>query len=145
MMRQAFAWLRRRDRGVTTIELALLLPGVLLPLTFAILGAGSFLWTQGALQSVADMAARCGAISSPNCSGGDSGVQSYAVSTANAWLPAGTITTGDVLVNAAATDCTGITSHVEIVEIKASYIASAVMPPPFNGKAIQVCAYYPTS
>lgn len=143
MIRSLIQWLRRGDRGVSSIEVAVLLPGVLLPLTFATIGAGVILWTQGSLQSTADLAARCGAINSPSCSGGSSGVQSYAVSTANNWIMSGIITTSNVLVNDAATDCTGLTSNVEIVEIKTTYFTSSVLPAPFGGKTIQVCAYYP--
>jgi Flp pilus assembly protein TadG len=144
-MRRLIAWLRRRDRGVSTIEMALLLPGVLLPLTFAIIGAGMIMWTQGSLQSTADLAARCGAIDSPSCSGGASGVETYAVDTADNWIMSGIINTGDVLVNAAATDCTALSSNVEIVEIKTSYFTTQVFPflqGKFS-KSIEVCAYYP--
>jgi uncharacterized membrane protein len=145
MMRCVIAWLRRNDRGVSSIEMALLLPGVLLPLTFAIIGAGMILWTQGALQSAADLAARCGAIDSPNCSGGASGVETYAVNTADNWIMSGIVNTNDVLVNAAATDCTGLTGNVEIVEIKTSYFTTEVFPFLHGAlsKTIEVCAYYP--
>lgn len=142
MIRTVVGWLRRTDRAVSSIETALLLPGILLPLTFAIIGAGMIMWTQGSLQSAADLAARCGAIGSPSCTGSNS-VQSYAVSTANNWIMSNIVTTSNVSVNASAGDCTALSSNVEIVEIKTSYFTTSVLPPPFGGKTIQVCAYYP--
>jgi len=143
MIGQLSRRLRRDTRGSTMIEFALLASGILLPLTFAIFGAGVILWTQSSLQSTAALAARCGAIGGPQCTGGASGVQSYAVSTANNWIVSGMITTANVFVNGAATNCTAVSGNVEIVEISTSYFSSSLLPGPFGGRTIDVCAYYP--
>jgi Flp pilus assembly pilin Flp len=143
MIRTLAARLRRETRGAASLEFALLASGILLPLTFAIIGAGGILWTQSSLQSTAVLAARCGAIGSPQCSGGVSGIQSYAVSTANNWIVPGVITTADVLVNGASVNCSAVAGNVEIVEISTSYFSATLLPPPFGGKVIDVCGYYP--
>lgn len=143
MIRHLAKRLRRDTRGASTLEFALLASGILLPLSFAIIGAGAILWTESSLQATAAFAARCGAIGGPQCSGGTSGVQSYAVSTAANWIVSGMITTANVLVNGAATNCTAVSGNVEIVEITTSYFSTTLLPPPFGGRVIDVCAYYP--
>jgi len=135
--------LRRETRAAATIEFVILAAGALLPLTFAIIGAGAILWTQSSLQSTAALAARCGAISGAQCAGGTSGIQSYAVNTANSWIVSGVISTSSVLVNGASTHCTAVTGHIEVVEITTSYFSTSLLPPPFGGKVIDVCGYYP--
>jgi len=64
--------------GTTAIETAIIFPVFFLFL-FAIIEAGTLFWTQSALQSAVEAAARCAAINTKVC-GTTSAVQDYAAS-----------------------------------------------------------------
>ncbi len=127
--------LRRRD-GATAIEFALVAV-VFIPLCLGILDAGMLLWTQGALQSTASLAARCAAISSPACTN----PQQFAVTTAGNWVFANIITTANVT----PTPAVVCIAHVSLmtVTITCPYWAGLVLPPPLNGRTLTAVGYFP--
>jgi Flp pilus assembly protein TadG len=133
-----FRKLRRRRGGATAIEFALV-AGLFLPLCFAILDAGLLLWTEGSLQSVAALTARCAAIASPSCA---NALQAQTFAVNNLWVFAGLITTANV--SAPATVSISGVPFMKVT-ITCPYWAGTLLPPPLNGKTLTVVAYFPVA
>jgi Flp pilus assembly protein TadG len=115
---------RKRDcRAVTSLEFAIVAT-VLIPLISAIIELGLVMWTQVAMQSIASLSARCGAIQSPQCTS----VPTYAVSLANNWTISGAITTANVTV-ATSTTCHGASGSFETVTITFPFWSKMVLKP----------------
>ena len=131
-------------RATTTVEFAII--GTLLfSVTFAIIDVGAVMWVKGALQSVAEFAARCGAISSSSCSG-TNGIQNYVVSQANTWImSSATSSTYMTVTPSTVSSCQGVTlsGSYKQVTITNTYLTSNRLPPPFNNQTISVSACYP--
>jgi uncharacterized membrane protein len=126
------------NRGATALEFALI-AAVFIPLCLAVLEAGLLMWTKGALQSAASLAARCAAITSSSCTD----VQQFAVTTAEAWVFPGIIDKTNVTPPPSVV-CRGGVS-MEMVTITSRFWAETGLPPPFNGKMLTAVAYFPTS
>jgi Flp pilus assembly protein TadG len=125
-------------RAATALEFALV-GGIFLPLCLAIFDAGLLLWTQAALQSTADLTARCAALSSPNCTN----VQQYAVTNAGNWVFAGIISSVNVT-PAPAVVCVTHQNFMKVT-ISCPFWAGTVLPPPLNGKTLTAVAYFPVA
>jgi Flp pilus assembly protein TadG len=130
--------LRRERSGAAALEFALV-AGVFLPLCLAILDAGLLLWTKGALQSTASIAARCAAITSPDCTD----AQQFAVTTAGSWIFPGIIT--KINVNPAPAVVCIASAPFMMVTITCQFWAGGVLPPPLNGKTLTSVAYFPVA
>jgi Flp pilus assembly protein TadG len=74
---KAIRSLLRCERGVSTIEMAIVITA-LLGLLFGIFNIGIMMWTVSSLRYAAEGAARCAAIDTTNC-GSASAVQAYAM------------------------------------------------------------------
>ena len=131
--------LGRDRRGLAALEFGLIAP-VLMLVTFATIEIGFLVpWTKGGLQSVAVLAARCGAVGSPDCAN----VQTYAVSLANVWVMPGVIAAADVAAVGNATSCGGFAGKFYSVTITCSYFGTGWLPPPFGNNSVTVSACYP--
>jgi Flp pilus assembly protein TadG len=134
--------LRTDRRAVSTVEMAIIMT-VLIPLTFAIIDAGMILWVQGALQSTAEFAARCGAISGSACSG-TNGIKNYVTTTASIYImPQATSSTYMTVTPSTVTSCQGVTGSFKNVQISTTYLSTGVLPKPFGSQTITVSACYP--
>ena len=137
MIRRAWRLLADR-RGTTAVEFALI-STVLLPMLFGTIELGMLMWTRNALQSTAELTARCVALGSTQCTDGTS----YAVNMASNWIINGIIKDSDVTVTPAATSCNGTTGAFTTVSIKSSFWGGNLLPAPFNASTINVSACYP--
>ena len=125
-----------------SVEFAIV-ASVLIPITSAIIELGLLLWTLTAMQSVASLAARCGAISSPLCSSsGGTTVPAYAVTLATNWTMTGMISSGNVTVGSSTT-CNNASGAFETVTITVP-VWSRVVLRPFLPDTLNVSACYPT-
>jgi Flp pilus assembly protein TadG len=119
--------MRRDRRGVASVEFAII--GSLLTLaTISVVGVGLLMWTQTGLQSVAMLAARCGAVgvtTGIDCAT-TSATQTYAVTQAGSWVPAGAITASDVTATNGATSCNGATGTFYKVTVVSSLLSNVV-------------------
>ncbi len=137
--------LRRDRRAATAVEFAIVSVS-LVSMLFAIVNLGLILWTQGSLQTVAGLSARCGALGATACSGG---VPAYAVSLATSWLGAPVIGTGNVTAVSASSSCplggsgNAAPGSFYYVSIASPYFAGSWLPYPFNNYTINVSACYP--
>lgn len=139
MMRISRRSVRKDRRGVAAIEFALVAP-TLLMLTWGAIEVGLLVpWVKGGLQSVAGIAARCGAVGSPDCAN----VKAYAVGLAGSWVIPGVISTMDVTTESAAKTCNGMAGKFYVVTIACPYFASGILPPPLGSQTITVSACYP--
>jgi Flp pilus assembly protein TadG len=130
--------LLRTQRGAAAVDFAMV-SVVFLPLCFAIMELGIVLWVQNTLQTTAELTARCVATQNTACSN----AQSYAVSTASAWLPSGMVTTADVSVSTGAS-CNGSPGTAVIVTITHSYWGGNILPPPFQSLSTSVSSCFAT-
>jgi Flp pilus assembly protein TadG len=139
----------RRDKTATTaLEMALVLP-VLLTILLGGLEIGLMWWTDGTLQSVAALTARCASIGTTACSD----PAAYAASMARTWLPTVTIVTSAeatqsspanfTVTVATATTCKGATGTFKTVTISASTWAGVILYP-LRGGTDTLTACYPT-
>jgi len=134
-------------RAATAVEFAI----VGLPLVLASLGAldlGLILWTQSSLEAVAADAARCGAIQGSACTGSNT-ISSFVQTEAANWVlgalltSTGTPLTVNVNGSVNTTSCPSISvGTYETVEIKTSFFANGLLPPPLNSYVIDVCASF---
>lgn len=134
----------RRDRGGSVMLEFALIGTALLMVSMGGMELGLILWTQGALQSIAAEAARCGAIGTSAC-GSSSAIATWVRTVEGPiWLPSGLASALTVNVNAAAsgTACPAIgVGTFETVEITTAYYW---LPWPFDDYKIDVCASYAT-
>jgi Flp pilus assembly protein TadG len=131
----------RDRRGSVLVEFAFVGP-VLLMVSLGAMELGLILWTQGALQTVAAEAARCGAIGATACTS-SSAIESW-VKTVEAptWIPSDVASSLTVNVNGEVntTACPTISvGTFETVEITTSYYW---LPWPLSNYKIDVCASY---
>lgn len=141
MMRRLARRLWRERNGSVMLEFAVV-GTALLMVSVGGIELGLILWTQGALQTVAAEAARCGAIGASAC-GSSSAIQSWVQTVEGPiWLPSGIASTLTVNVNddVNAGICPAIgVGTFETVEIATEY---DWLPWPFNDYKIDVCASY---
>jgi hypothetical protein len=137
MLRTTIRRLTAQRRATTTVEFGLV-GSMMLLATFGTLDLGMLLWTQTALQSTAALAARCGAISSPNCSS----VATYAASLGNGWTMPGVVSSSHVTVTSV-TSCNSANGNFNKVAITAS-LWSTSLPWPLNGHTLTATSCYPT-
>jgi Flp pilus assembly protein TadG len=130
--------LLRCRRGAAAIDFAMV-SVVFLPLCFAIMELGIVLWVQNTLQTTAELTARCVATHNTACSN----PQSYAVSTATAWLPSGMVSSSDVTV-ATGASCNGSPGTAVVVTITHSFWGATILPPPFQDLATSVSSCFAT-
>lgn len=131
-----------RSRATVAMEFAIVGP-VLFLVTFGAIDLGMILWTQGALQAVAEDAARCGAIGAEACSGSNT-VQSYVQTQATNWLTSAIASSLTVNVNGAVNpaSCPSISvGTYETVEITTTYLTT-LLRLAFTNYEIDVCASY---
>lgn len=129
-------------RATVVLEFAIVGP-VLFLVTFGAIDLGMILWTQGALQAVAEDAARCGAIGALACSGSNT-VQTYVQTEATDWLTSAMASSLTVNVNGAvnSASCPSISvGTYETVEITTTYL-TAWLQGVFANYKIDVCASY---
>jgi Flp pilus assembly protein TadG len=138
-----------KDRHATTaLEMALVLP-VFLSMLLGGLELGLMWWSNGTLQTVAAMTARCAAIGTTACAD----PSGYAASLARTWLPTVTIITQSeatearhatfiVTVTTAAT-CRGASGAFKVVTVSASPWAGSILYP-FRAATETLIACYPT-
>jgi Flp pilus assembly protein TadG len=138
---------RRRlgcDRGGSVMLEFAFIGTALLMVSIGGIEVGLILWTQGALQSIAAEAARCGAIGISACSS-SSAIETWVQTVEGPiWLPSGLASSLTVNVNAAASNnaCPAIGAGTfETVEIATTYYW---LPWPFDNYKIDVCASYAT-
>jgi uncharacterized membrane protein len=129
---------RRERSGAAVLEFALI-AAVFIPLSLAALEAGLLLWTQGALQSTASLAARCAAIGSSNCPN----VPQFVVTTAGKWVFSGIITTANVT-PAPAIVCLSHANYMKVT-ITCPYWAGGLLPSPFDHTTLTAVAYFPVA
>ena len=138
--------LGRDRRASTAVEFAIVGVG-LVSFMFAIINLGMILWAQGALQTVAGMAARCGAIGT-SCAT-SSAVQAYAVNHATSWIFSPVITNTNVTAASASSSCplggSGNTAPGSFyyVAITSTYFTGSWLPYPFNNYTVNVSACFP--
>ena len=128
--------------GTAMVEFAIIGPAVIVSI-LCLIGLGLLLNVQANLNSVAAMAARCGAI-------GLAGVQpcttiyltkSYAATTASAWTVVSAFTTADVTVVTDTATCKGANGRFYQVTIATSALQS--LPSPINNITLSVTACFP--
>ncbi len=127
-----------RCRGTAALEFAIVC-GVFLPLAIGIVEVGLVLWTKAALQTAAELAARCGAIKSPDCPN-VTDTQQFAVSTAQGWTVSGISDVSNVAV-ATNGGCNGAPGSFESVTISSTYWTG--LPAFFPAASISATACYP--
>lgn len=135
----------RLDRsGTASVEFAII--GSLLTLaTVSVVGVGLLLWTQTGLQSVAMLAARCGAVgvtTGIDCAT-TSATQTYAVTQADSWVPTGAITTADVTVTNGAPNCNGAAGTFYKVTVVSSVLSNVVPILPSSSMTLSATACVP--
>jgi Flp pilus assembly protein TadG len=124
-------------RATTTVEFGLV-GSMMLMATFGTIDLGMLLWTRSAMQSTAEIAARCAAIASQLCV---NNVPSYAASLANGWTMPGVVSASNVQLSSVTT-CNSATGTFEQVTITASFWAN-VLPWPFHGQTLTASACFP--
>jgi Flp pilus assembly protein TadG len=131
------AFIRNDTRATAAIETALVLP-ILLPLILGSFELGLIWWTNGVLQSVAGMTARCVAIGSTACAN----PTTYAVNLAQNWL-GGTMITAKNMTVTVTTTCPNATGPFEVVKITASPWTNSIIYP-FKAGTLTLTACFPT-
>jgi Flp pilus assembly protein TadG len=136
-------WLRRCDRGSVAVEVSIV--GLLLcTVTLAIVETSLLWWLKSGIQATAELTARCGALgykySTTTCVSSTS-TQSYAVTTAQAWLFQNVIAASDVTVTGSAPSCNGVSGTYFTVSISAAYFS--FLPAPIGGITVSANACYP--
>jgi Flp pilus assembly protein TadG len=131
-------------RATVALELAVV-SGILLTVSFGIIGAGIILWTMNGLQSIAMNVARCGAVGDSNCPS-TSQAKAYAVTLANSQLMANVITAASVTAANNPGSCQGFTGKFYTVSITSSYFSTgpmAIIAQPMNIGTFTVSACFP--
>ena len=136
----------RDRRGSTAVEFALVTTTLTLML-FGTVNIGLILWTQSTLQSIAGLAARCGALASASCAN-TTLVQTYAVNKATAMIMANVIASTNVTALSAQTTCpasgfTAPTGKFYSVAISSSFFQGGLFPVVLGNYAINARACYP--
>ncbi len=126
--------LHRDNSGVVALEFALVALAFM-PLCFGLIELGLGLWARNALQSVAEMTARCVAIASPNCSD----PVAYATSLANAWVSGAALASSGVAVQTGTT-CSTAPGTMVRVSLSTVMINKTGLPPPLNSVIITASA-----
>jgi len=126
-------------RGAAALEFALVMLAFL-PLCLGTMEAGLLLWAHNALQTSANLTARCVAISSPACSN----AAQFAVTTANIWLQPGILTTAGVTVQTGAS-CTGASGTMVKVTLTSTGFSSMPLVSQLATSALTTSACYPAS
>jgi len=125
-------------RAAAALEAAMVFP-ILVPLLFGGIEVGLMWWTNGTLQSVAAMTARCMSTGALACSN----PQQYAVTLATNWLGAALISTSNVTVTPGASKCQNASGSFNVVTISvAPWNGSIVYP--FKATTNTLTACYPT-
>jgi Flp pilus assembly protein TadG len=119
--------------------MALVAP-VLMPMLLGPLELGLYWWTKTTLQSVANVTARCVAISNPVCTT-TTAPANYAANLAQTWSSFAVIRTADVTVTTATT-CNGASGSFQKVAIGGSQWLN-VFHYPFTGTTYNITGCYP--
>ncbi len=138
-MRELIRRLRHCRRGSMSVEFAIV-SVVFFPLVITLFELALLVRGQNALQMVADMTARCVAISSPACAT----PSSFATSAATKWVNASLLPASGVSVTKGTTCSTAPGTAVKVV-LTSAYFANQSWPAPFNTITISATACYPTS
>ncbi|HUN42562.1 MAG TPA: TadE/TadG family type IV pilus assembly protein [Acetobacteraceae bacterium] len=138
-------------RATTALEFAMVALPLLL-VSIATIELGLIIWTKSALQAVAADAARCGAISGPQCTGTNT-ISSFVQTEAANWVLGAVLSstshplTVNVNGNVNTAICPPMTvGNYETVQIETSFFTLAAnwLPPPFDNITIDVCASFAT-
>ncbi len=140
--------LARDRKAATTIELAFVCTAMM-SVSFAILEGGFLLWTRGAMQSTAELVARCVAVgtsvaSSP-CNTTDNAKQ-YAIDTMQKFVPISSVFSTSNVGITTVTKCpptTGANGNFKQVTITSSFWSGLSLPAPWNSIDLSVTACYP--
>jgi len=111
-------------RGATAAEFALVIP-IFLAMVFGSIELGRFMWVRSSLQTAAEAAARCSALTAPQC-GNDAATQAYAASVAmGANVPASAFTVTSPACGRAVTASYDFTPITPLVPLNATITAQA--------------------